>query len=175
MESPWLIYLLVCVLGAYPALILATIVHEIGHAIFARLAGYRVTSLGLGVGSPLMILQLPGNVLFYICRNNPLFGTCWTTTTETLTSFPRYTLRLMGGVIANLLVMALLISTRSLPFGWIGVALGLFNGFLAAINLLPFRARLNPQGSPISSDGMKVISAYFSQRHFHADDPVQEL
>ncbi|RYG86001.1 MAG: hypothetical protein EON58_22255 [Alphaproteobacteria bacterium] len=60
-SQPWILflYLLICVAGIYPALILTVLIHEIGHALFATLAGYRVTSFGLGYGKPLVHVRLP--------------------------------------------------------------------------------------------------------------------
>ena len=68
---PLYVSLTVFALAAYPAVFVAVTLHEAGHALFARMAGYRVTSLGLGSGAPFFRAALPGGALFFLCRQNP--------------------------------------------------------------------------------------------------------
>ena len=56
-----------------PVLYLSIVVHELGHAVLGWLAGWRITSLGMGTGRPLLVLSWRG-VRVYFCRNRPLQG-----------------------------------------------------------------------------------------------------
>ena len=44
------------------------LLHELGHALFAPLGGYKVTSLGLGLGRPLLRFSVRGGLVVYIGR-----------------------------------------------------------------------------------------------------------
>lgn len=44
------------------------LLHELGHALFAPLGGYKVTSVGLGLGQPLVRFKIRGGVVLYIGR-----------------------------------------------------------------------------------------------------------
>lgn len=47
---------------------LIAVVHELGHALAARPAGYRVTSFGIGHGAPLLRWELRSGVIVYLGR-----------------------------------------------------------------------------------------------------------
>lgn len=52
------------------------LVHELGHALAARPAGFRVTSFGLGRGRPLLRIRGPGGVVLSVRLWVLLGGTC---------------------------------------------------------------------------------------------------
>ena len=47
---------------------LIVLLHELGHALFASLGGYKVTSVGLGLGHPLFRFKIRGGVVLYLGR-----------------------------------------------------------------------------------------------------------
>lgn len=154
-----LILLLFLLLGASIAtLYLAVVVHEIGHLVAARLVGYRVSSLGLGLADPLCILPLPGNLRFYLCRNTPLQGLTWVLRPRWAVSRERDRVLLLGGVLANLagVIVGLWLYFSPLPLtvraiGAVSVAI---HGFFAMVNLLPVPFRLG--GATFRSDGAQL-------------------
>jgi hypothetical protein len=110
------------------------LVHELGHALTARPAGYRVTSFGVGRGRPILRLRGPGGVLLSVRLWVLLGGTC--------VAIPRgpgvrrrAALFHAGGAIAQLLLAAVL-----LVFDGPTVELvARFNLLVLAWNLLPWR------------------------------------
>ncbi|MBC8140063.1 MAG: site-2 protease family protein [Armatimonadetes bacterium] len=165
------------VLFLYPALFVAVTVHEVGHALFARAAGYAVTSVGLGASRPLFSLTLPGGTRFFLCCDNPTLGTCWTTTPELLPSRRARALLFVGGGAANLIV-AFLSFFWWRDFGGGGVVLALFvmNALLGVMNLLPLRVTLPGSGGAkaVASDGLQATSLFLVRR-VRVEPPQTEL
>lgn len=165
------------VLFLYPALFVAVGVHEAGHALFARAAGYAVTSLGLGAARPRFSLLLPSGTRFFLCRDNPTLGTCWTTTPELLPSRRARALLFVGGGAANLF-FALVCFFWWRDFGGGGVVLALFvmNALLGVMNLLPLRVTLPGSGGAkaVASDGLQAASLFLTRR-VRVEPPQSEL
>lgn len=110
------------------------LVHELGHALAARPAGYRVTSFGVGRGRPILRLRGPGGILLSVRLWVPLGGTC--------VAIPRgpgarrrAALFHAGGAIAQLLLAALLLAFD----GPIVDLVARFNLLVLAWNVLPWR------------------------------------
>lgn len=166
--------LILLALCLYPALFVAVFIHEAGHALFARMIGYRVTSFGLGTSRPFFRATLPGGVIFFLCRDNPTLGTCWTTTTELLPSRFHRALLLVGGGVANLLVAALCWALLRFPPGAIWLSLAVMNTLIGLANLFPFRQRVAGSSKTVASDGLQAVSLFLS-RHARAELPQAEL
>ncbi|MBC8137323.1 MAG: M50 family metallopeptidase [Fibrella sp.] len=166
-----LVWLALCL---YPALIVAVVIHEAGHAFFARMIGYRVTSFGLGTGRLFFRTTLPGGTIFFCCRDNPTLGTCWTTTTELLPPRFHRALLLVGGGATNLLVAVLCYALLSLPPGVVWLALAVMNTLVGLANLFPFRQRVAGSRKTVASDGLQAVSLLLS-RHARAEVPQAEL
>lgn len=173
---PSLTTLLLLALCLYPALFVAVVIHEAGHALFAKLLGYRVTSLGLGTARPFFRTTFPGGAIFYLCRDNPTLGTCWTTTTELLPSRLHRALLLVGGGVTNLViaVAGFFLVLGAISPGVFWLALAVMNALVGLINLLPFRHRVAGSRNMMASDGLQAVSLLLS-RHARADVPQAEL
>lgn len=162
MPSLWFVWFL------YPALFVAVLVHEIGHALLARAAGFTTTSLGLGAARPLFCVLLPGGVRFFLCRTNPTLGTCWTTTSELLPSRLFRALLFVGGGAANLLFAGgCFVWWRDFRGGGAVLALFLMNVLLGVLNLLPLRLTLPGSGGAksVASDGLQAVSLFLVRRN----------
>ena len=150
------------------------VIHEAGHALFARLIGNRVTSFGLGTGRPYFRTSFPGGTIFFLCRDNPTLGTCWTTTTELFPSRLPRALLLIGGGIVNLLAAALCLALTRFSPGVVWLALAIMNALVGLANLLPFRQRMAGSRKAVASDGLQAVSLLLS-RHARAEVPQAEL
>src|SRR5262245_29648026 len=60
-------------IAGFAILYLSCFLHELGHALLGRWAGFRVTSFGLGVGRPVWAGGCRGTRV-YLARNNPFQG-----------------------------------------------------------------------------------------------------
>ena len=160
----------------YPALLVAVALHEAGHALFARIAGYRATSLGLGTRRPFFRAVLPGGMIVFLCRDHLTFGTCWTITPELLPSRQSRALLFVGGGVANLLFAAGCFAAWRGVGGGVLLALFVINALLGILNLLPLRHRLPGSGGKqsVASDGLQAASLFLSRRH-RAEPPDAEL
>jgi len=167
--------LLAILLGLYPAVYLAVLLHEIGHAIAGRLAGYKITSFGLGTGRPFFKMRLPGGTILYLCQNNRLFGSCWATTPELiLSSFPQAIL-LLGGSILNLIVGSLLFLFFVKTHTTFYLVCAGINLLLATANLLPYvQPFSNGSGRTTASDGYQLL-ALLTTHHHRARLPESQL
>ena len=165
------------VLFLYPALFAAVAVHETGHALFARIAGYTVTSLGLGAAHPVWTFTLPGAVRVFLCRDAPTLGTCWTISAERLPTRRARALLFAGGGAANLAVAVVsFVLWRDFHGGGVWLALFVMNALLAVMNLLPVRLRLPGSGGTkaVASDGLQAASLFWTRR-VRAEPPASEL
>lgn len=110
------------------------LVHELGHALAARPAGFRVTSFGVGRGRPILRLRGPGGVSLSVRLWVPLGGTC--------VAIPRgpgvrrrAALFHSGGAIAQVLLAVVLLALD----GATADLIARFNLLVLAWNLLPWR------------------------------------
>lgn len=130
---------------------LVAVVHEAGHALLAPIAGYRVTSFGIGRGRPVVRLELPGGVVFHVGWLFFTGGAC-----VAIPRSPDLGVRgalFHGGGIAAQVVLGVLL--LGVPDGawsaWVEAG-GQFNFAVAAWNLLPWRL------GRVASDGWRLLS-----------------
>lgn len=116
-----------------PALVL---MHEAGHAAFARLGGYRVTSFGIGLGPPVWRLQLPGGAVFHVDRWLLAGGSCIAIPVGTPRA--RRAWFHAGGLLVQ---VALALVLLLLPSVWLVDRIAQFNLLVALTNLVPWRWR----------------------------------
>jgi len=123
------------------------ILHELGHAAAAPLAGYRVTSLGLGLGRPMLRrVNLRGQVLWL--GRWPLAGGACVAVPGSLAARP--TLYHLGGLAMQALVALALHPLEDLH--WVLARAETFNLLVLAWNILPWRWHGQ------ASDGWHIVS-----------------
>lgn len=122
--------------------------HEAGHAALARAGGFRVTSFAVGLGPPLLRLQLPGGVVLHLDRW-PLGGSC--TAIPRGPSSRRRAWYHAGGLIVQAGLALLLLGA---PEGWLTDRLISFNLLVAATNALPWRVGRS------ASDGWYLLDTF---------------
>jgi len=132
-----------CLYG--PALVL---LHEAGHAAFARLGGYRVTSFGIGLGRPLWSVYVRDGVVIHLDRWLIAGGAC--TAVPLGPPGPRRAWFHGGGLLVQLALAALLFV---LPASWLVERVAAFNLLVAATNILPWKTRAQ------ASDGWYLLDA----------------
>ncbi len=141
LPSPFEIALL---MASVPLLVL---LHEAGHALFARWGGFRVTSFAIGVGRPLWHVRI-GQVVVHVDRWFLAGGHCIAIPTEAAS------IRRMwfhgGGLIAQAVLGLFLML---LPDGTVVDRIEIFNGLVALTNAIPWRYRGN------ASDGWYLLDA----------------
>jgi hypothetical protein len=132
---------------------LLILLHELGHALFARAGGYRVTSFGVGLGPPLWSVYLKRGVVFHIDRWIFAGGAC--------TAIPvgppsmRRAWFHGGGLIVQALLAGILLW---LPSHWLISGIFWFNLLVALHNALPWR--IGGQ----ASDGWYLLDAFTGGR-----------
>ena len=123
------------------------LLHELGHAAFARVGGFRVTSFAVGLGPPLLRLSLRGGVVLHLDRW-PVGGSC-TAIPLGPTSRRRAWYHAGGLIVQAVLALVLL----ALPDSWLVNRIESFNLLVALTNALPWRLG----GS--ASDGWYLLDA----------------
>lgn len=123
------------------------LLHELGHAAFARIGGFRVTSFAVGLGAPLARLHLRGGVVLHLDRWW-IGGACTAIPLGPTTR--RRAWYHAGGLIVQA-VLALILFL--LPDLWLIDRIESFNLLVAATNAIPWRLG----GS--ASDGWFLLDA----------------
>jgi hypothetical protein len=123
------------------------ILHELGHALAAPLAGYRVTSLGLGLGKPMLRrVNLRGQVLWL--GRWPLAGGACVAIPGSLSARP--VIYHLGGLAAQAVLALALHPLEDLH--WVLARAETFNLLVLAWNILPWR------WAGQASDGWYIVS-----------------
>ncbi len=112
------------------------LVHEAGHALAARPAGYRLVSFGIGLGQPLLRHPGKGGAVYYLGRWIFAGGAC-VAVPRTLSPGPRAMLFHAGGAIAQLALAGALALVPDAA--WWAAPVRTFNLLVLAWNLLPWR------------------------------------
>jgi len=124
-------------------------VHEAGHAAVAKLAGFRVTSFGVGYGRPILRHRGANGVVFYVGRWFWAGGSC-VAVPRRLGADPREALYHAGGVLAQ---AALAGALALLPPTWWVEPVARFNLLVLAWNMVPW------QLWGTQSDGWRFVRA----------------
>ncbi|MFT7521041.1 MAG: hypothetical protein ACI9MC_003192 [Kiritimatiellia bacterium] len=124
------------------------LLHELGHAGFARFAGFRVTSFAVGLGPPLLRFPLRDGVVFHIDRW-PIGGAC-TAIPLGPTGAGRSWYHAGGLVVQGVLGVFLF----ALPEHWLIDRMMHFNALVALTNAVPWKLG----GS--ASDGWYLLDAW---------------
>lgn len=128
-----------------PALV---VLHELGHALFARAGGYRLTSFGIGLGRPIWQIALSGPLVVHVDR--------WLIAGGAATAIPDgppTTRRIWfhgGGLLLQGALAAVLLV---LPEHWLVDRVARFNLLVALTNALPWRIGGH------ASDGWYILDA----------------
>lgn len=124
-------------------------IHELGHALMAAPAGYRLTSFGVGRGRPLLHHRGREGLVLYLGRNLLAGGAC-VAIPRAASPGPRAALFHAGGVLAQLGLVAVF---AVLPEAWWWVEpVASFNLLVLATNVLPWRV------AGMASDGWWILS-----------------
>jgi len=127
---------------------LLVLMHEAGHALFARRGGYRVTSFGIGLGPPLWSVYLRDGVVLHFDRWLFAGGAC--TAIPLGPQTPQRAWFHAGGL---LLQAALGLVLLVAPQGWLVDRVASFNLLVAVTNLVPWK--LGAQ----ASDGWHLLDS----------------
>lgn len=109
------------------------LLHELGHAAFARAGGFRVTSFAVGLGKPILRVPLRGGVVFHLDRWW-VGGACTAIPKGPTTR--RRSWYHAGGLIAQ---AALALVLLPLPDLWLVDRIESFNLLVAVTNAAPWR------------------------------------
>lgn len=130
-----------------------TLTHELGHALAARPAGYRVSSFGIGHGAPIFRRHLPGGAVLHVGRWVFSGGACVAIPVDPLPR--RRWLYQSGGLLAQALLAIVLLHGALVPTSPLRLAAA-FNLLVLAFNLLPWRV------GPHASDGWTLVAGWWT-------------
>src|SRR5262245_561924 len=134
---------LLLLLAVLPALYLGGLVHEAGHALLGRWAGFEVSSFGLGVARPFWVGRWD-QTWVYLARAQPLQGITFSVHPSLFPPRGLLLALLAGGAVAQgAFALVALAAWWAVPWGrpvWGLVAL--VNGAVALLNLVPLAVRV---------------------------------
>ena len=147
---------------------LVALIHELGHALVASSAGFRLTSFGIGRGRPIVRTRMPGGVVFHIGWLFFTGGAC-VAIPRSPEAGPRAALFHGGGIAAQVVLGCLLLLVPEGAWSAWAEAGGQFNLLVAVWNLLPWRwGRVASDGwwlfSRLTQGAMAPRRALFEQR-----------
>lgn len=141
----------------WPVLWVSVLLHEAGHALAGKLAGYHVAAWGLGDGEPLLLVpsaSRPTRTRFFVCRRSPFSGYTGAIFPGLLPTRGQAIAFVLGGPTANLLLAVAGLGVLGANGGGINVVLGLLligvNALLCLMALAPGRA------GGLPTDGMRL-------------------
>jgi tetratricopeptide (TPR) repeat protein len=148
----------ILLLAILPALYLGAIVHEMGHVLFGRLGGFRITSAGMGLARPLWVGRL-GATRLYLALSQPMQGITFVAHPRLLASRLSLLLCFIGGpLLQGVFALVLLALVWVVPSGHAACLLaGAINGVIALANLVPLRVRVG--AFVMRTDGMLMLDA----------------
>jgi hypothetical protein len=113
---------------------IVVLIHEAGHAAFARRGGYRVTDFAIGMGRPIWRIDLRGGAVLHIDRLLLLGGACTAIPIEPPSS--RRAWFHLGGLLFQAILMVLLLPLIDSRWGMHAIT---FNGLVMVHNAIPWR------------------------------------
>lgn len=150
-------------------LLICTPVHELGHAVAARIVGIKVWRIALGTGPEQVRFQFLG--FPWEIHRNLIGGIVWLSQTDSNFTRWRKLFFFVGGPGANFLLAGFSALMISSPPGWGLEALRdginpfwcLFwcNILSGTINLIPRRFQLAATGKMINNDGLAIFNLLF--------------
>jgi hypothetical protein len=129
------------------------LLHELGHAAFARAGGYRITSFGIGLGMPLFKISVSGGVVLHVDRLLLAGGSCNAIPVGPPTA--RRAWFHAGGLIAQTVLGVVL---WALPDSWLINRIEQFNLLVALTNLIPWQLH------GMASDGWYLLGTLLKGR-----------
>ncbi|MDR3637133.1 MAG: hypothetical protein P4L84_25240 [Isosphaeraceae bacterium] len=160
----------IALLLVYPVLYASVLLHELGHVVTGHMAGFTVTSFGVGTARPLWVFRVAGlRVYFAVVR--PFVGLTWAFMPQLFPSKGRLVAFAAGGILANASAVAVaLLCWGLLPWGGaIWIATAAINGFLAVFSLVPLKPQTGK--APVRTDGTLILQALRSES-FAAPPPL---
>jgi WD40 repeat protein len=140
----------------FPVIWVSSFLHELGHAVLGKWAGFRVTSFGMGVARPLWVGSW-GRTRVYVCRSRPLQGITFSFLPQMVPSRGQLVASLAGGVVAQavLLVVAGLL-WWFVPWGQpVWVVTAVYNLLGVVMNLVPMTVKVGQ--FTLQSDGAQIL------------------
>lgn len=134
-------------------------IHELGHAVVGRMAGYLVTSFGLGTARPWCVIPVAGTRV-YFCPVRPFQGITFYCTPHRDPTRRQQAAAIAGGILANgsLALLALGAGLVGSSVFWMTVAA--INGLMAGLNLIPLQIQVGR--ATMRSDGWQLLRIWRS-------------
>ena len=149
--------MLVGTFSVFIAFPVSVLLHEVGHAVFGRLAGYTVTSLGIGFGRPWLVIPLRG-VRVYLTTTGPVQGGLTFAFLPRLlpARLPQMTY-IAGGMLVNAALAGLFLAWWKFLNGNAAfcLAFAAVNGGLTLLSLVPLPVYVG--SLPIRTDGAHML------------------
>jgi peptidase M50-like protein len=146
------------VLTFLPLFYASIFLHELGHAVAGRAVGFVVTSFGLGMARPWLVIKC-GRMKIFFCWVHPFQGLTFVVMPQLYPSKGRKVLFAAGGILANALGAVLALALwRWCSWGrgeWLMSAA--VNGLIAGISLIPIQTRVGQ--TPFRTDGVLILAA----------------
>jgi hypothetical protein len=150
----------VALISFVPVLLVSVFLHELGHVVFARLAGAVPTSFGIQTGRVVFVCPLWGTRFFLGTRGFP-GGVTFCLFPQLLPGRGCKVLTFAGGMIANALVGGLAVAVLTLssqqPLSPLWIVVAGVNAFLVAGSAVPHSGRIGPL--VLLSDGALILHA----------------
>ncbi len=144
---------------AYAPLALAVLyvscfAHELGHALLGRMAGYVVTSFGLGTARPWCVVRI-GGTRAYLSLVRPFQGIAFSCMPHREPSRREQAVSMAGGIVANELLALVGLGLWLAQGGVFWATVAWVNGVLGAASLIPIQCRVGK--AMMQSDGWQLV------------------
>jgi tetratricopeptide (TPR) repeat protein len=152
---------------SYPMLVVGALPHEAGHVVAARLSGFEIFQVELGVGRRVRTMEICGvRVMIHLV---PWGGLTSAGSEDARLIRLRRALLYLGGPATNLALAGAyvwLVAPRSFGpspslAGALGASFLLSNLFIGVVNLIP--RHIQSQAGRIPNDGMGILSSIFAR------------
>jgi hypothetical protein len=159
---------LAVMLTIFPIVYLSAVAHEAGHAVLSRLVGLPVSSFGMGLARPFLVLPM-GGTRFYLCLSRPFQGFTFVLFPNLFPSVGSRLAFFFGGILVNALLGSIALVLFALLSWEILAYIGGLNWFMALANLMPFT--IKSRHSTFRSDGAQ---AWQLLRHGSSENEAPE-